>query len=103
MLLRLLDIRNLPDFILLYTVILMQVTGTGLLFWGPAGVRLLRSRKAYLVGAEKMVAQGAFDILLSHNPGVFPMAAQQGCQLTIAFPARPGAPPEVNFLRVCRT
>lgn len=49
-----------------------------------AGVDYQRSRKPYLVGAERLVAPGAFNVLLSHNPDVFPVAAQQGYQLTIA-------------------
>ena len=116
-----------------------------------AGVDYQRSGKPYLVGAGRMVAPGAFNVLLSHNPDVFPVAAQQGYRLTIAghthggqvrveilrqdiniarfftpyvdglyrrgsaavfvsrgigtigLPARLGAPPEVNLLRLCRT
>ena len=49
-----------------------------------AGVDYQLSLKPYLVGAEKMVARRAFNVLLSHNPDVFPVAAQQGYQLTIA-------------------
>jgi len=30
-----------------------------------------------------MVEPGAFNVLLSHNPDVFPVAARQGYQLTI--------------------
>jgi predicted MPP superfamily phosphohydrolase len=115
-----------------------------------AGVDYQRSRKPYLVGAERMVAPEAFNVLLSHNPDVFPVAVRQGYQLTIAghthggqirveilrqdlniarfytpyfdglyrrdtaavfvsrgigtigLPARLGAPPEVNLLRLCR-
>ena len=116
-----------------------------------AGVDYQVSRKPYLVGAERMVASDAFNILLSHNPDVFPVAARQRYRLTIAghthggqvrveilhrdlnfarfftpyvdglyrrnesaifvsrgigtiaLPARLGAPPEVNLLRLCRT
>ena len=116
-----------------------------------AGVDYQASRKPYLVDAERMVAPDAFNVLLSHNPDVFPVAARQGYQLTIAghthggqvrieilhqdlnvarfftpyvdglyrrdgaavfvsrgigtiaLPARLGAPPEVNLLRLCRT
>ena len=115
-----------------------------------AGVDYQVIRKPYLVGAESLVAPDAFNVLLSHNPDVFPVAAQQGYQLTIAghthggqvrveilhqdlnvarfftpyvdglyrrggaavfvsrgigtiaLPARLGAPPEVNLLRLCR-
>jgi predicted MPP superfamily phosphohydrolase len=49
-----------------------------------AGVDYQRSGKPYLVGAERMVAPGAFNVLLSHNPDVFPVAARQGYRLTIA-------------------
>ena len=49
-----------------------------------AGVDYQASRKPYLVGAERMVAPGTFNVLLSHNPDVFPVAARQGYQLTIA-------------------
>jgi len=116
-----------------------------------AGVDYQMSRKPYLVGAERMVAPEEFNVLLSHNPDVFPVAARQGYRLTIAghthggqvrveilhrdlnfarfftpyvdglyrrdnaaifvsrgigtiaLPARLGAPPEVNLLRLCRT
>ena len=34
--------------------------------------------KEYLKGAERMVAPGACNLLLSHNPDVFPVAARQG-------------------------
>jgi predicted MPP superfamily phosphohydrolase len=41
-------------------------------------------RQPYLVGAEKLVAPGEFNLLLSHNPDVFPVAARQGYAVTIA-------------------
>jgi predicted MPP superfamily phosphohydrolase len=49
-----------------------------------AGVDYQRSHMPYLAGAEQMVAPDAFNVLLSHNPDVFPVAARQGYQLTIA-------------------
>jgi hypothetical protein len=49
-----------------------------------AGVDYQKYRSPYLVGAERMVAPGAVNILLSHNPDVFPVAASQGYDLTIA-------------------
>jgi predicted MPP superfamily phosphohydrolase len=49
-----------------------------------AGVDYQRSAKDYLPDAEKMVAPGAFNMLLSHNPDVFPVAARQGYDLTLA-------------------
>ena len=48
------------------------------------GVDYQRSRRRYLVGAEKLVVPGALNVLLSHNPDVFPVAASKGYDLTIA-------------------
>jgi len=49
-----------------------------------AGVDYQQRRRRYLVGAEKLVVPGALNVLLSHNPDVFPVAARQGYDLTIA-------------------
>ncbi|MSV34018.1 MAG: metallophosphoesterase [Bryobacterales bacterium] len=49
-----------------------------------AGVDYQRLRQPYLVGAEKMIQPEAFNLLLSHNPDVFPVAARQGFPLTIS-------------------
>jgi hypothetical protein len=49
-----------------------------------AGVDYQRLRRPYLVGAEKLVAPGALNVLLSHNPDVFRVAARQGFDLTMA-------------------
>ena len=38
----------------------------------------------YLRGAERLIQPGAVNILLSHNPDVFPVAAQQGYNLLLA-------------------
>ena len=38
----------------------------------------------YLRGCEKVVAPGACNVLLSHNPNVFPTAASQGFDLVLA-------------------
>ncbi|MEQ1883602.1 MAG: metallophosphoesterase [Bryobacteraceae bacterium] len=48
-----------------------------------AGVDYQPVRKPYLVGAEKLTASGALNIMLSHNPDVFPVAAKKGFPLTI--------------------
>lgn len=48
------------------------------------GVDYQPFRNPYLVGVEKMVDRSATNILLSHNPDVFPVAANQGFDLTIA-------------------
>jgi uncharacterized protein len=49
-----------------------------------AGVDYQRLREPYLRGAEALMVPGATNILLSHNPDVFPVAARQGWALTIA-------------------
>jgi hypothetical protein len=40
--------------------------------------------KKYLAGAERMVAPGTLNLLLSHNPAVFPVAARQGYNLMLS-------------------
>lgn len=42
------------------------------------------SRAHYLIGAESLLTPGAFNLLLSHNPDVFPVAVQKGFDLTIS-------------------
>lgn len=49
-----------------------------------AGVDYQRTGRPYLVGAESLVVPGKLNVLLSHNPDVFPVAARQGYALTIA-------------------
>lgn len=49
-----------------------------------AGVDYQRSGLPYLVGAERLVAPGAVNLLLSHNPDVFPVAARKGFAVTLA-------------------
>jgi predicted MPP superfamily phosphohydrolase len=44
----------------------------------------LAHRELYLKGAERLVVPGAANILLSHNPDVFPVAAHQGYHLVMA-------------------
>jgi uncharacterized protein len=44
----------------------------------------MSARPHYLEGAESLTAPNALNILLSHNPDVFPVAAQQGWDLTLA-------------------
>jgi predicted MPP superfamily phosphohydrolase len=43
-----------------------------------------RQRERYLDSAEQLIKPGAVNILLSHNPDVFPVAAKQGFDLTLA-------------------
>jgi len=59
-----------------------------------AGVDYQRFHRPYLVGAGQLVAPDAVNILLSHNPDVFPVAATQGYDLTIAGHTHGG---QVNF------
>ncbi len=49
-----------------------------------AGVDYQRMGGRYLRGAEQWIASGATNILLSHNPDVFDVAARQGWDLTLA-------------------
>jgi len=41
-------------------------------------------KKEYLRGAGSMIVPGACNVLLSHNPDVFPVAAEQGYNLLLA-------------------
>ena len=49
-----------------------------------AGVDYQRMGSRYLAGADKMLREDEFNLLLSHNPDVFPAAAHQGWDLTLA-------------------
>jgi uncharacterized protein len=49
-----------------------------------AGVDYQRMHSRYLAGADRLIVPGALNVLLSHNPDVFPVAAAQGYDLTIA-------------------
>lgn len=44
----------------------------------------LVQKAAYLKGAARLVVPGAFNVLLSHNPDVFPVAVRQGYDLMLA-------------------
>lgn len=59
-----------------------------------AGVDYQPMKKPYLAGAETLLAPNATNILLSHNPDVFPVAARQGYDLTVAGHTHGG---QVNF------
>jgi uncharacterized protein len=43
-----------------------------------------RDRANYLKGADRLIVPGATNILLQHNPDVFPQAARQGYNLLLA-------------------
>jgi len=49
-----------------------------------AGVDYQTKRQPYLEGAERLMEPGAFNLLLTHNPDVFPVAARQGYNLLLA-------------------
>lgn len=49
-----------------------------------AGVDYQRMGGPYLAGAERLPRVDCFNVLLSHNPDVFPVAVDQGFDLTIA-------------------
>jgi len=49
-----------------------------------AGVDHQRRNRPYLVGTHRLLRSGAMNLLLSHNPDVFPVAAAQGWDLTLA-------------------
>jgi predicted MPP superfamily phosphohydrolase len=43
-----------------------------------------KAKDIYLEGAERLIVPGATNLLLSHNPDVFPKAARQGYDLLLA-------------------
>lgn len=49
-----------------------------------AGVDYQRMGSHYLAGAERLVHKDEFNLLLSHNPDVFPVAGRQGWDLTLS-------------------
>lgn len=59
-----------------------------------AGVDYQEFHRPYLVGTENLLAPDSANILLSHNPDVFPVAARQGYDLTLAGHTHGG---QVNF------
>jgi uncharacterized protein len=48
------------------------------------GVDHQRSNQPYLEHTQELVSPDDFNLLLSHNPDVFPVAARQGFQLTLS-------------------
>ncbi len=48
------------------------------------GVDHQRRERPYLERVEELVEPGGFNLLLSHNPDVFPIAARKGFELTLA-------------------
>lgn len=58
------------------------------------GVDYQMLKRPYLVGTEALLAPASTNVLLSHNPDVFPVAARQGYDLTLAGHTHGG---QVNF------
>ena len=44
----------------------------------------IHEKSKYLRGAERLVTPGETNLLLSHNPAVFPVAANQGYNLMLS-------------------
>ena len=51
---------------------------------GGVDYQAFQNRGHYLPGAESLIRPGAVNILLSHNPDVFPTAARQGWDVTLS-------------------
>ncbi len=49
-----------------------------------AGVDYQKFQSPYLAGTDRLIVPSAINVLLSHNPDVFPVASAQGYHLTIA-------------------
>jgi predicted MPP superfamily phosphohydrolase len=62
----------------------LQFGGAAMNLAGVDYERMSASHTGYLRGAERMVVPGALNVLMSHNPDVFPTAAAQGYDLTVA-------------------
>ncbi len=58
--------------------------GSAVLNLAGVDYQSLAGKKTYLRGAESLVHEGSCNVLLSHNPDVFPVAAQQGYNLVLA-------------------
>jgi predicted MPP superfamily phosphohydrolase len=52
--------------------------GNGVVNFAGVDYQAYRDRPRYLTGADKLVVTGVPNILLSHNPDVFPVAVRQG-------------------------
>jgi predicted MPP superfamily phosphohydrolase len=58
--------------------------GSAVLNFGGVDYQPFKDRDHYIPGAELLIQPGALNILLSHNPDVFPTAAGQGWDITLA-------------------
>jgi predicted MPP superfamily phosphohydrolase len=59
-----------------------------------AGVDYQKIGFPYLQGMDKLIQQGSLNVLLSHNPDVFPVSSVQGFDLTLSGHTHGG---QVNF------
>ncbi len=58
--------------------------GSAELNFGGVDYQPFQNRNHYLPGAESLIRPGSVNILLSHNPDVFPTAARQGWDVTLS-------------------
>jgi predicted MPP superfamily phosphohydrolase len=58
--------------------------GEGVLNFAGVDYQTIRNKKNYLRGADKLIVTGVPNILLSHNPDVFPVAVRQGYGAVVA-------------------
>jgi predicted MPP superfamily phosphohydrolase len=58
--------------------------GNAELNFGGVDYQPFQNRDHYIAGADSLIRPGAVNILLSHNPDVFPTAARQGWDVTLA-------------------
>jgi predicted MPP superfamily phosphohydrolase len=58
--------------------------GSAELNFGGVDYQAIKDRDHYLEGADALIRPGAANILLSHNPDVFPVAARQGWDVTLS-------------------
>jgi predicted MPP superfamily phosphohydrolase len=58
--------------------------GNGVLNIAGVDYQSTHRRKSYLRGADKLIVPGASNLLLSHNPDVFPAAVRQGYDAVVA-------------------
>jgi predicted MPP superfamily phosphohydrolase len=58
--------------------------GSAVLNFAGVDYQKIAFRPQYLHGAERLTVPGAVNVLLSHNPDVFPVAVQKGYHLTLA-------------------
>jgi len=58
--------------------------GNGVLNVAGVDYQPFYKRARYLTGADKLIVPGAANLLLSHNPDVFPVAVRQGFDAVVS-------------------